>query len=226
MITRLVAFACAVAAGISIAGPAGAEPREPEHLQVITVRVATAESTRGTIEAWTWNESSGRYVRTLGPIGAYVGSDGVGRASERTSRTPAGVFTVTEAFGRFRDPGTLLPYRRVGLSDWWVSDVRSAKYNTFQNCSPGARCGFDQSRSEQLGAVNAYGYSVVIDYNRAPVVRGAGSAFFLHVSEGKPTEGCVSIARRQLQSLLTWLRPDAAPLISIGIGEDAYAVLG
>ena len=218
-------MACALVAGISFAGPAHAEPREPQHLQVITVRVADAESTRGILEAWTWNESSGIYVRTHGPIGAYVGSDGVGRASERTSRTPEGVFTITEAFGRYRDPGTLLPYRRVDLSDWWVSDVRSAKYNTLQRCSPGARCGFEQSRAEQLGAIDAYGYSIVIDYNRAPVVRGAGSAFFLHVSEGKPTQGCVSIAQRQLKHLLTWLRPDAAPLISIGVGADAYAVL-
>jgi L,D-peptidoglycan transpeptidase YkuD (ErfK/YbiS/YcfS/YnhG family) len=31
----------------------------------------------------------------------------------------------------------------------------------------------------------------VIDYNRSPAVPGKGSAFFLHVSTGKPTTGCV-----------------------------------
>ena len=206
--------------------PANAEPRVPEHLQVITVRVADADATKGILEAWEWNAGQGSYVRALGPVGAFVGKEGVGVASERTSRTPEGVFSVTEAFGRYSDPGAQMPYRRVGLSDWWVSDVRSGKYNTYQRCTPGGRCGFDQSKSEQLGAVDAYGYALVIDYNRSPVVKGRGSAFFLHVTEGRPTEGCVSIAERQMKSLLRWLRPASTPVISIGVGPQAYAVLG
>lgn len=225
MLTRVLAVTGAVVASLAVAAPAQAEPREPVHSQVITVRVATASSTSGVLEAWQWDSAAGEYARVLGPMSAFVGEDGVGRASERVSRTPAGTFSLTEAFGRYRDPGAHLPYRRVGLSDWWVSDVRSGKYNTYQRCSPGDRCGFDQSRSEQLGAIAVYGYAVVIDYNRAPIVKGDGSAFFLHVSEGRPTQGCVSVSAGQMKRIITWLRPADTPAISIGVGTNAYAEL-
>lgn len=225
MLTRVLAVTGAVVASLVVAVPAQAEPRAPVHSQVITVRVATASSTSGVLEAWQWDSAAGEYARVLGPMTAFVGEDGVGRASERVSRTPAGTFSLTEAFGRYRDPGAHLPYRRVGLSDWWVSDVRSGKYNTYQRCSPGDRCGFDQSRSEQLGAIAVYGYAVVIDYNRAPIVKGDGSAFFLHVSEGRPTQGCVSVSAGQMKRIITWLRPADTPAISIGVGTDAYAEL-
>ena len=39
-----------------------------------------------------------------------------------------------------------------------------------------------------------YSHAVVIDYNRFPVRAGAGSAFFLHVTNGQPTAGCVAVA--------------------------------
>lgn len=56
------------------------------------------------------------------------------------------------------------------------------------------------------------------DHNRRPVVRGAGSAFFLHIANGSPTAGCVAIDQGSLQAVLRWLRPGAAPVISIGVG--------
>lgn len=199
--------------------------RAAVHQQVITVKVDHSWSTTGVVETWGWNAHKGRYVRLRGPIPAYVGSDGVGTASEYVSRTPAGVFTVTEAFGRMPDPGTRLKYRKAGMSSWWVSDVNSAKYNTFQRCSPGNWCGFDQGPSEQLGAISVYSYAVVIDYNRKPAVPGKGSAFFLHVSGGSPTAGCVSIDSGNLVGILRWLQPAKRPLISIGVGQAAYKAI-
>ena len=195
----------------------------PQHRQVVTVSVASSASTYGVLTTWRWDARKDRYIRVGTPVRAYVGRDGVGRASEYVSRTPAGVFTLTEAFGRLTDPGTRLPYRRVGMSSWWVSDVSSRHYNTYRECTPGAWCGFRQSRSEQLGAISLYSHAVVIDYNRDPITSGAGSAFFLHESEGKATQGCVSVPRDELVRILRWLRPGSDPVISIGIGQAAYA---
>ena len=62
-----------------------------------------------------------------------------------------------------------------------------------------------------------YDLAVVIDYNRAGV-RGAGSAFFLHISNGAPTAGCVAIDRGSLTAIMRWLTPGARPLIAIGVG--------
>lgn len=202
-------------------GVSAAPPPDPE--QVITVSVKSFASTTGVLEAWEKRGSD--FTRVRGPIPIYVGEEGVGRASERRSRTPRGVFTLTEAFGLARDPGSALPYTQVGLSHWWVSDVRSPHYNEMRVCTPGASCGFRQSRSEQLGAIDAYSYAIVIDYNRDPVLAGRGSAIFLHVTEGKPTQGCISMDRSDLKWLLRWLTPADDPVISINTGDSAYSVL-
>lgn len=218
------ALLVAVAAMLAVIGVPTASAAPPLHPdQVITVSVMSSTATTGVLEAW--ERQGEEFARVRGPVPVYVGEDGVGLASERRSRTPRGVFALTEAFGLARDPGTALPYTRVGLSHWWVSDVRSAHYNTMRVCSPGASCGFRQSRSEQLGAIDAYRYAIVIDYNRDPVVPGRGSAFFLHVTEGRPTQGCISMSASDLKWLLRWLEPAEEPAISINIGEAAYSVL-
>jgi L,D-peptidoglycan transpeptidase YkuD (ErfK/YbiS/YcfS/YnhG family) len=64
-----------------------------------------------------------------------------------------------------------------------------------------------------------YNYAVVIDYNRSPVVQGAGSAFFLHVTDGNPTAGCVSIPQANLVSIMGWLAPSTHPRILIGVAS-------
>ena len=220
-ITALFLFATLAFAAITAAPYATAAT--PKHRQIVTVSVKTPTSTFGVLRKWRWSTKKDRYIRVGKPVRAFVGSAGVGRASEYVNRTPAGVFTLTEAFGRLPDPGTRLPYRRIDLSSWWVSDVSSPHYNTYRECSPGAWCGFAQSRSEQLGAISLYSHAVVIDSNRDPITPGAGSAFFLHESEGKATQGCVSITRNELVRVLQWLRPRKQPVISIGVGSAAYA---
>lgn len=222
----LLLVAIAMSAGLFITAPHSAEAATPKHRKIVTVAVKSASSTFGVVKKWRWSSSKNKYVRVGKPIRAYVGVDGVGQASEYVSRTPAGVFSLTESFGWKSDPGTRLPYRTVGYSSWWVSDVSSPHYNTYRECSPGAWCGFSQARSEQLGAISLYSHAVVIDYNRDPIVPGAGSAFFLHVSEGKPTQGCISISEVKLVALLKWLDPKKKPVISIGVGRQAYTAVG
>ncbi len=155
-------------------------------------------------------------VRAAVVLGAArSGSAGVNQASETSTRTPVGTFTLTEAFGR-GDPGTALPYRVVDGDDWWVSDVGSPRYNQFAECARGT-CDFAESAGENLAEEPAYEQAVVIDYNRGGTP-GAGSAFFLHVSNGAPTLGCVAIDAGSLGTLLRWLDPSARPLIAIGVG--------
>jgi L,D-peptidoglycan transpeptidase YkuD (ErfK/YbiS/YcfS/YnhG family) len=147
-------------------------------------------------------------------VAAFVGKDGIGQASETTSRTPAGTWPLSEAFG-ISAAATRLPYRRVTASDWWVSDVRSPYSNTHYSCAPGT-CPFDERAGENLGrAGRVYDHAVVIDYNRHPVVPGAGSAFFLHIASGRPTAGCVAIPAADLDAVLRWLDPARHPVIDI-----------
>lgn len=202
------------------AGTAGGGPLPlgvtPPGSQAITVTAAPG-ATAGTLTAWE-RGSDGSWRPVLGPIPARVGSAGIGIASETVARTPAGTYRLTEAFGRQANPGTALPYRRVDGNDWWVGDSRSGLYNQYARCAPGS-CPFDERVSENLYAVGpVYDDAVVIDYNRPNAVPGAGSAFFLHIANQYATGGCVAIDAGSLQAIMRWLRPDASPVISMGIG--------
>ena len=48
------------------------------------------------------------------------------------------------------------------------------------------------------------------------VRQGRGSAFFLHVTDGRPTAGCVAIGPNKLTTLMRWLLPRTHPRILIG----------
>ena len=184
--------------------------------RVITVTAASHGSTVATLQAWT--KVAGGWKKYGTAMTAHVGSQGIGKASESSSRTPAGSFTMTQAFGRKSDPGTALPYFRTTPSDYWISDG-GRLYNTHQRCSS---CAYNDGVNERLYYETPYyNYAVVIDYNtrNAPggVHAGRGSAFFLHVTDGRPTAGCVAISQSRLVSLMKWLTPSAHPRILIGV---------
>lgn len=183
--------------------------------QVITVVAPSTGSTTATLQAWT-KGAGGGWLRYGAAVFAHVGSDGLSTTpSEGRSATPIGSFGLTQAFGRAVDPGTALPYFVAGPADWWVSDWTSRYYNTHQTCA--SSCPFNTAAGENLYQAGfVYTYAVVIDYNRFPAVPNAGSAFFLHVTDGGPTAGCVSIDQATLVSLLDWLRPADHPRILIG----------
>lgn len=188
--------------------------------QVITVVAPSTGSTSATLQAWTAAPGGG-WLRYGPAIPARVGSDGMSATpSEYRSATPMGSFTLTQAFGRMADPGTRISYFQSTPADWWISQS-GPLYNTHQRCS--GSCPFTQGDpNEHLYYITPeYDYAVVIDYNTrnaGPVRQGAGSAFFLHVTDGSATAGCVSIPRDSLVSLLRWLNPSAHPRILIGTG--------
>lgn len=139
-------------------------------------------------------------------------------AREGFTGTPIGSFTLTQAFGNYADPGTRLRYFQAGPDDWWSGDSGSSTYNSHQRC-PAADCPFQTGESENLHDVGwVYGYAVVIDYNTAPAVPGKGSAFFLHITENQPTQGCVSIDQDSLVAIMRWLDPARHPRIVLGVG--------
>ena len=151
-------------------------------------------------------------------VTAWVGSQGLTTVpSESRSATPIGSFTLTRGFGYYANPGTRLSYFQTTAADWWISQP-GPLYNTHQRCS--AYCPFTRgSPNEHLAAeIPAYDYAVVIDYNTGPVRQGAGSAFFLHVTDYSPTAGCVAIPQSTLVSIMRWLNPADHPRILVGVG--------
>jgi L,D-peptidoglycan transpeptidase YkuD (ErfK/YbiS/YcfS/YnhG family) len=216
VLTGLAATLVAVLAP-PLAGIAGAAT-QPN--QVLTVQAASSSATTARFDVWT-RLSTGGFQHHSGPITAYVGQSGVGATREGLARTPAGVFGLTQAFGNQPSNGTRLPYFQATRADWWNEVSGSPAYNTHvhQAYSPG----WPSENLYTAGAV--YSHAVVIDYNRFPVRAGAGSGFFLHVTNGHPTAGCVAIAASSLDYVMRWLNPAAHPVISIGVGSQATSII-
>jgi L,D-peptidoglycan transpeptidase YkuD (ErfK/YbiS/YcfS/YnhG family) len=188
--------------------------------QVITVVASSTGNTVATLQAWN-KAAGGGWVRYGGAVLAHIGADGMSTSpSESRSATPIGSYTLTQAFGYYGNPGTGLPYLRTNPSDWWISQS-GPLYNTLQSCS--GSCPFTQGDPNEhlYYETPYYNYAVVIDYNTrnaGPVRQGAGSAFFLHVTNGSPTAGCVAIDQGTLVTIMKWLTPAAHPRILIGVG--------
>lgn len=187
--------------------------------RVVTVTAPGTGSTSGTLQAW--QRDAGGWTKVGPAVGAWFGSAGLSRTpSESQSATPIGSFTLTRAFGRLANPGTALPYRQTTPADWWISQS-GPLYNTLQHCT--GSCPFTQGDPNEhlYYETPYYDHAVVIDYNTANsptgVRQGAGSAFFLHVSVGSPTAGCVAIPAGALTTLMRWLTPAAHPRILIGV---------
>lgn len=188
--------------------------------RVITVVASSHRSTTATLQPWVAAPGGG-WLKQGSAILAHVGADGLSATpSESRSATPIGSFSLTQAFGAYGDPGTGLPYFRTNASDWWISQS-GPLYNTHQHCASG--CGFNHGAPNEHLAQELpfYRYVVVIDYNtrNAPggVQQGKGSAFFLHVTDGRATAGCVAIAQDRLVPIMQWLTPSAHPRILIGV---------
>jgi L,D-peptidoglycan transpeptidase YkuD (ErfK/YbiS/YcfS/YnhG family) len=222
MAKRFLLSALVAASALSaVAAPAEAAtlplPYKGSANQLITVVATSPTATTATLTAWQRTTSTSSWKRAYGPVTANVGKQGIGEASETTSHTPAGVWKLTEAFGIQPNNGTRLPYFQATTNDWWVSDVNSKYYNTHYVCTPGT-CPFNEGAGEDLGKAGAvYDHATVIDYNRKPAVPGKGSAFFLHVSNGKATAGCVSIPGADLDAVMRWLNPAKHPVIDIAV---------
>jgi L,D-peptidoglycan transpeptidase YkuD (ErfK/YbiS/YcfS/YnhG family) len=184
--------------------------------QVITVQAATPLSRVAVLRTWRLT-GAGTYVQEFRAVVAYVGVNGVRATHEGLGRTPVGEFTLTQAFGNEPNNGTRLPYTRVGPDDWWDENPNSARYNRLvgSTVSPGG----DSENLYYAGYV--YAHAVVINYNMSPVVKGAGSGFFLHISSGAPTQGCVAIPAADLAQIMRWLEPSEHPVISINVGAAA-----
>jgi L,D-peptidoglycan transpeptidase YkuD (ErfK/YbiS/YcfS/YnhG family) len=158
----------------------------PQRIQV------TAPRTRSTTATLVVRECG---KRVLGPWRARVGRNGLSaHHREGDGTTPTGTFAIGPVvYGMDPDPGVSRRYHRLVCGDWWDEDARSATYNTFRHVA--------------WRITPAYRLFAVIQYNAAPVVPGRGSAIFLHVDTGHPTNGCVSLPRTELRSLLVQLRP-------------------
>lgn len=130
---------------------------------------------------------------------------------EGDGRAPAGIFTVSRAFGYAPSIETKLPYIQADKELICVDDSESDDYNSVLNKheSDNPRSFEWMKRDDDL-----YKIGVVIDHNRE-AKKGAGSCIFFHIrkSEKAPTAGCSAMREEDLMTILRWLDPAEDPKV-------------
>lgn len=189
--------------------------------QLVTVDAPARDATSGTLRLW--RRDGACWVAVAGPWRAELGRGGVARnRREGDGTTPLGTFAFGSViYGVARDPGVRYRYHRLVCGDWWDEDPASPTYNTFRHVRCGTAPPFGGGSEALWRATRAYRHFAEIRFNTDPVVPGRGSAIFLHVSIGSPTNGCVALAPNRLVRVLRWLRPGSRPLIAIRLARGA-----
>lgn len=120
--------------------------------------------------------------------------------------TPIGVFLLRELWYRadkIEKPNTKLPVKIINKNDGWCDDVNSEDYNKHINLPYGF------SHEKLWREDDVYDLIIPLGYNDNPIVKGKGSAIFMHVA--KPdysgTEGCVALNKDDLLEILPLLLP-------------------
>lgn len=137
-----------------------------------------------------------------------LGRSGISRNKrEGDGATPIGAFalrTVLYRPDRLPRPVTRLPCTALDPSDGWCDAPNDAAYNRAVKHPYGAS-------AERLWRDDGlYDMIVVLGYNDDPVVPGAGSAIFFHISrpDGGPTEGCIAVTKCLLLEIVAAVSPE------------------
>lgn len=140
-------------------------------------------------------------------IACTLGRSGVCPAHEKREGdgcTPLGEWPLRGVLLRpgKADPAAIqLPWRCVREGDGWSDDPADPAYNRPVHLPR------HFSAESLLRDDDAYDVIVVLGHNDSPPMPGQGSAIFLHLSEGRPTAGCIAIDRADMLKLLPLLAP-------------------
>ena len=134
------------------------------------------------------------------------------RKHEGDGATPAGRFALGRVFfrpDRGPRPQTALPTVPLSPAFGWCEDPESPDYNRLVRLPA-------ESRAERMWRDDhLYDICVEVRYNDDPIIKGRGSAIFLHLARPgyTPTEGCIAVSERDMRRLLARVPPHAMLLI-------------
>jgi L,D-peptidoglycan transpeptidase YkuD (ErfK/YbiS/YcfS/YnhG family) len=160
------------------------------------------------------------------PIPAGIGRKGFAAPNakrEGDQKSPTGLFRLGQLFCYEKVVDTRIPFIQTTIEDKWVDDPNSSDYNRYIRGMTNAK-----SYEKLLLNGNDYRYCMAIEYNMHPVVKGNGSAIFLHLSEGKTinsSSGCVVLLQKDLEGLLKWMNPESKPSILMGTEKNLLSVV-
>jgi L,D-peptidoglycan transpeptidase YkuD (ErfK/YbiS/YcfS/YnhG family) len=141
-----------------------------------------------------------------------LGRSGVVAAADKREgdgASPLGCWTLRRVLyraDRGDAPQTALPVSAIAPDDGWCDAPQDPSYNRPVTLPNPASCE-RMWRDDGL-----YDVVCILAHNDDPPVAGLGSAIFLHVAKAgyPPTEGCVALARPDLERLLSRAAPGDA----------------
>ncbi|MFT6077092.1 MAG: L,D-peptidoglycan transpeptidase YkuD (ErfK/YbiS/YcfS/YnhG family) [Lentimonas sp.] len=134
---------------------------------------------------------------------------------EGDGKTPIGTFNLREVFYRadkISNIKTKLPIRKIQKYYGWCDDSKSDHYNHFIHLPP-KNC----NSSESLYRIEDDAYDIIVPmgFNDKNIIKGKGSAIFLHVfkNNNELTAGCIAIDKDDLLELLENVSVDTKIII-------------
>lgn len=223
----LVLAACAPAAsGTSPHPQSTAVP-----LQAIVSLTESWDATDAVLQRYQRVDAGAAWTPVGAPIRATVGRTGLawGRGMtaapsaagpvkrEGDGKAPAGIFRLGPAFGYAPADSVAwirLPYVHSTPSVQCVDDPKSAAYNRLVSVDTADARGWT-SHEEMRRHDGLYRLGLWVSHNDAPPAPGGGSCIFMHIwqAPGVPTVGCTAMDAADLEALLRWLDPRAAPVL-------------
>lgn len=154
----------------------------------------------------------GRILRcAIGKAGVVAAND----KREGDNRSPLGAWPMREVWYRPdvypNGPRTALPVRATRPEDGWCDAPGDPNYNRPVTLP------YPASAEQMWRADAVYDLVVILGHNDDPPVAGMGSAIFMHLArDGYPgTEGCVALARKDLEAVLAAAKPgDAVEILA------------
>ena len=143
-----------------------------------------------------------------------VGKSGIVNAKQEGDlATPAGIFKLGLLYyrkDRNKIPKSNIKRKIIKKNMGWCDDSKSNKYN--REISFPFKYGAEKLyRKDKI-----YDILINIKYNQVPIVKGKGSAIFLHLTNNKykPTKGCIAIMKKDFLKILPLINRNTKILIS------------
>ena len=143
-----------------------------------------------------------------------IGKSGITNSKkEGDLATPKGIFKLGLLYyrkDRNKFMQSKLKKRTIKKNMGWCDDIKSKKYNQEIHFP------FKYGAEKLYRKDKIYDIFVNIKYNHSPIVKGKGSAIFLHLTDKKykPTKGCIAILKKDFLKILPLIRKNTKILIN------------
>lgn len=133
---------------------------------------------------------------------ACYGRGGIRREKEEgDGATPVGLLPLRRVLyraDRLAAPRAAVPLEPISPQDGWCDDPADRRYNNQ------IRLPYSGRHEELWRQDGVYDVIGILGWNDSPVVKGRGSAIFLHVTtpDRAPTAGCIALSLEHLREVL------------------------